>query len=280
MFHIGCSGGMAAPDLTILLPLTTNLLSTYIRISQHDPKIYVENDQNVSLLDIASVSSDMKIHFLGVLHSLLSTRHNALITVANRLLRPLAVVLPSDEMKQVSALAAKALQCFQLVIQVFPTVISKNSNFGAEALIQLYQAATEHLVRNDSSVLLESEASKLVGYSQNVNFRVTAAEYSMIFSCIETLLLHCGSHLPANLRNTIEVSTGKLLQVMNKGVGRAHFEDRRMKVLTKELIRTDFELQNALLSLALSEVLSSGNQSNGVYSSNISILRQSALIAS
>ena len=277
MIVFGCSGGFASLDLTLLLPLERILLSTYIRISPNDTKIYVENDQNVSLLDLASISSELKISFLSILESILASRHSSLIKIANSLLRPLAIVLGSDEMKQVVGLAHKALSCFQLVLQAFPTVISKNSSLGLDSVVKLFEESVEHLIKCESSIQA-SDATALNGFSAagNCEMRATAASYTSVFTTIEKTLLFAGPQLPVAIRNSIEIATGSLLLIVNKGIAHPQFTDRRMKFLGKELIRTNPELQNSLLSLALAEVLSSGNQSGGIYSSNITLLRQAA----
>lgn len=277
MIIFGCSGGFASLDLTLLLPLERILLSTYIRISPNDAKIYVENDQNVSLLDLASISSELKISFLSILESILASRHSSLIKIANSLMRPLAIVLGSDEMKQVVGLAHKALSCFQLVLQAFPTVICKNSSLGLDSVVKLFEESVEHLIKCESSIQA-SDATALNGFSAagNCAMTVTAASYSSVFTTIEKTLLFCGPQLPIAIRNSIEIATGSLLLIVNKGIALPQFTDRRMKFLGKELIRTNLELQNSLLSLALAEVLSSGNQSGGIYSSNITLLRQAA----
>jgi hypothetical protein len=144
--------------------------------------------------------------------------------------------------------------------------------------VNLFESSVEHLTKCDSSIQA-NETTELNGYNaENGDMRATAASYSTIFATIERTLLFCGPQLSVAIRNPIEIAIGKLLIVINKGIAHLQFADRRMKFLGKELIRTSFELQNSLLSLALADILSSGNQSGGVYSSNITLLSKAAAL--
>lgn len=205
-----------------------------------------------------------------------------LLPLASNICRPLASAISSAEFQDVPEFSAACLRCLTLSFTIYSTMYARDADLGVTILLDLLDRQIEFLIRDRQRLANDANGGNN-GHKMDVyglgkyGSCPTSATYEAVFECVECCLLHCGALLLPEIVQRIEIALSKALCIVCKGLIAPNNFDRKVKLSCKELIREMPNLQNLLLRISCSSILTLSR--NGLVSSNISKLRQFALMA-
>ncbi len=216
------------------------------------------------------VVSQLKVACVEVLLQLFETGHPTLALFAAALYRPVAALMNKPETRKVPHLLGAVLQCVGAATRCFPNVVADSLNGGATAVLQLLQSEMSALTAVRSLV---SVGDKKGGAETSSPSQQLPADLILsVFHTCELVALHCAATLSAAIRCALEEAVGQGLLCLSRGLLPAQYTDRKMHRAPCELLRQNSDIQNALLRLALVEVLLPAR--GGAGSSNVTLLRR------
>ena len=132
-------------DFTGFIVLQRAVLTLFADINTNDPAVFIENEERISKVDLALISSRLKLSVVTTLRHILELNLPGLIRYGSLFLHPLCVLLGRREVHTVPMLLQEVLLTLQVASRVLPTStwMVLQSTGSLQVLLQLLQVQCE-----------------------------------------------------------------------------------------------------------------------------------------
>lgn len=132
-------------DFTGFIVLQRAILMLFADVNTNDPAVFIENEERISKVDLALISSRLKLSVVTTLRHILELNLPGLIRYGSLFLHPLCVLLGRREVHTVPMLLQEVLLTLQVASRVLPTStwMVLQSTGSLQVLLQLLQIQCE-----------------------------------------------------------------------------------------------------------------------------------------
>lgn len=132
-------------DFTGFIVLQRAVLTLFADVNTNDPAVFIENEERISKVDLALISSRLKLSVVTTLRHILELNLPGLIRYGSLFLHPLCVLLGRREVHTVPMLLQEVLLTLQVASRVLPTStwMVLQSTGSLQVLLQLLQVQCE-----------------------------------------------------------------------------------------------------------------------------------------